>query len=100
MGQAEWGKLACDRPHFAQRWMQAMAPTRSLSCRPAPPSLAAGRPDRQRWRPFPALSGGQQALATLALCFALQVRLRRLLWGCFCSSPQHHALIAWAALGP
>lgn len=30
------------------------------------------RPDRQRWRPFAALSGGQQALATLALCFALQ----------------------------
>lgn len=30
------------------------------------------RPDRQRWRPFPALSGGQQALATLAVCFALQ----------------------------
>ena len=25
-----------------------------------------------RWRPFPTLSGGQQALATLALCFALQ----------------------------
>ncbi|EFN58450.1 hypothetical protein CHLNCDRAFT_19988 [Chlorella variabilis] len=30
------------------------------------------RPDRSRWRPFPSLSGGQQALATLALCFALQ----------------------------
>ncbi|PRW44928.1 nuclear condensin complex subunit isoform A [Chlorella sorokiniana] len=30
------------------------------------------RPDRQQWRPFQALSGGQQALATLALCFALQ----------------------------
>ncbi|KAI3436873.1 hypothetical protein D9Q98_006283 [Chlorella vulgaris] len=30
------------------------------------------RPDRQRWRPFGSLSGGQQALATLALCFALQ----------------------------
>jgi len=32
----------------------------------------ACRPDRQRWRPFASLSGGQHALATLALCFALQ----------------------------
>ncbi len=30
------------------------------------------RPDNRSWRPFPALSGGQQALATLALSFALQ----------------------------
>ncbi|CAL5221331.1 g3506 [Coccomyxa viridis] len=30
------------------------------------------RPDNRAWRPFPALSGGQQALATLALSFALQ----------------------------
>lgn len=29
-------------------------------------------PDQHGWRPFAALSGGQQALATLALCFALQ----------------------------
>lgn len=34
--------------------------------------IGACRPDRVRWRPFPSLSGGQQALATLALCFALQ----------------------------
>lgn len=40
------------------------------------PPLMHCRPDRQRWRPFPALSGGQQALATLALCFALQVGSR------------------------
>ena len=39
------------------------------------PPLPHCRPDRQRWRPFPALSGGQQALATLALCFALQAGL-------------------------
>lgn len=31
------------------------------------------RPDPHRWRPFGCLSGGQQALATLALSFALQV---------------------------
>jgi chromosome segregation ATPase len=31
------------------------------------------RPPGQRWRPFGALSGGQQALAALALSFALQV---------------------------
>ena len=30
------------------------------------------RPDSRAWRTFPALSGGQQALATLALSFALQ----------------------------
>ena len=30
------------------------------------------RPDARAWRPFAALSGGQQALATLALSFALQ----------------------------
>eukprot|EP00798_Chlamydomonas_sp_ICE-L_P004996 gene4996-34780_t len=30
------------------------------------------RPDQRRWRPFSSLSGGQQALATLALSFALQ----------------------------
>ena len=30
------------------------------------------RPDNRAWRPFLALSGGQQALATLALSFALQ----------------------------
>lgn len=30
------------------------------------------RPPGQRWRPFAALSGGQQALAALALSFALQ----------------------------
>jgi len=30
------------------------------------------RPDNRAWRPFPALSGGQQALAMLALSFALQ----------------------------
>ncbi|KAK9798505.1 hypothetical protein WJX73_004428 [Symbiochloris irregularis] len=30
------------------------------------------RPDQHRWRPFSSLSGGQQALATLALSFALQ----------------------------
>ena len=29
------------------------------------------RPDNRSWRPFSALSGGQQALATLALSFAL-----------------------------
>ena len=32
------------------------------------------RPDAKCWRPFGALSGGQQALASLALTFALQVR--------------------------
>lgn len=32
------------------------------------------RPPGQRWRAFAALSGGQQALAALALSFALQVR--------------------------
>ena len=31
------------------------------------------RPDHQRWRTFAMLSGGQQALAALALSFALQV---------------------------
>ncbi len=30
------------------------------------------RPDQHRWRPFPTLSGGQQAVATLALAFAMQ----------------------------
>jgi len=30
------------------------------------------RPDNSVWRPFAALSGGQQALAALALCLALQ----------------------------
>ncbi|GAB4817139.1 hypothetical protein N2152v2_004185 [Parachlorella kessleri] len=30
------------------------------------------RPDSSRWRSFSILSGGQQALATLALCFAVQ----------------------------
>ena len=30
------------------------------------------RPDRHKWRAFRMLSGGQQALATLALSFALQ----------------------------
>ena len=30
------------------------------------------RPDRHRWRPLATLSGGQQALATLALLFAMQ----------------------------
>ena len=41
----------------------------------SPPSdklHALRRPDNRAWRPFPALSGGQQALATLALSFALQ----------------------------
>ena len=33
------------------------------------------RPDRRRWRAFSSLSGGQQALATLALSFALQKAL-------------------------
>jgi chromosome segregation ATPase len=33
------------------------------------------QPDGQAWRQFAMLSGGQQALATLALSFALQVRL-------------------------
>lgn len=31
------------------------------------------RPDQHRWRQFASLSGGQQALAALALSFALQV---------------------------
>lgn len=31
------------------------------------------RPDHHRWRPFLWLSGGQQALVSMALCFALQV---------------------------
>ncbi len=31
------------------------------------------RPDQHRWRAFHALSGGQQALASLSLSFALQV---------------------------
>jgi chromosome segregation ATPase len=31
------------------------------------------QPDGQAWRQFAMLSGGQQALATLALSFALQV---------------------------
>lgn len=31
------------------------------------------RPDHRRWRPFGSLSGGQQALATQALSFAVQV---------------------------
>lgn len=35
-------------------------------------SLACCRPDAHRSRPFALLSGGQQALATLALSFALQ----------------------------
>jgi chromosome segregation ATPase len=30
------------------------------------------RPDQHRWRPFMSLSGGQQALATLAVAFAMQ----------------------------
>lgn len=30
------------------------------------------RPDQHRWRPFASLSGGQQALSTLALAFAMQ----------------------------
>ena len=30
------------------------------------------RPDNGTWRPFASLSGGQQALAALSLCFALQ----------------------------
>ncbi len=34
--------------------------------------LPCCRPDAHAWRPFAALSGGQQALATLALSFALQ----------------------------
>ena len=34
--------------------------------------LACCRPDAHRSRPFASLSGGQQALATLALSFALQ----------------------------
>ena len=49
---------------------------------PAPSLLPLCRPDRQRWRPFPALSGGQQALATLALCFALQVGAQALCGCC------------------
>ena len=43
---------------------QIVCSLRSHSCR--------CRPDNRSWRPFPALSGGQQALATLALSFALQ----------------------------
>ena len=35
-------------------------------------TLPHRRPDARAWRPFAALSGGQQALATLALSFALQ----------------------------
>ena len=34
------------------------------------------RPDHHRWRSFAMLSGGQQALAALALSFALQVIAR------------------------
>ncbi len=33
------------------------------------------RPDEHRWRPLSSLSGGQQALAGLALAFALQAAL-------------------------
>jgi chromosome segregation protein len=36
------------------------------------PSDLARRPDQHKWRPFSTLSGGQQALAALALSFALQ----------------------------
>lgn len=46
-------------------WQSLVAP--ALTCIPP-----CRRPDRQRWRAFAVLSGGQQALATLALCFALQ----------------------------
>ena len=35
-------------------------------------TLPHRRPNARSWRPFAALSGGQQALATLALSFALQ----------------------------
>ncbi len=38
--------------------------------------LVPCRPDSSRWRSFSILSGGQQALATLALCFAVQVGRR------------------------
>ena len=37
---------------------------------PPRPLLTPFHPSR--WRPFPTLSGGQQALATLALAFAMQ----------------------------
>lgn len=39
------------------------------------PLLCCRRPDSGPWRAFSILSGGQQALATLALCFALQVHM-------------------------
>jgi hypothetical protein len=42
------------------------------------------RPPGQRWRAFASLSGGQQALAALALSFALQVFVNQLLRGGSC----------------
>lgn len=43
------------------------------------------QPDGQAWRQFAMLSGGQQALATLALSFALQVGLSEgALLMCYC----------------
>ena len=50
------------------------------ACQPCPVALREAshfhcRPDQHRWRAFGALSGGQKALATLALLLALQAAL-------------------------
>ena len=86
--QAQWYSLAVLRglaaltPLCPSRW--SPSPTshpitpafRSSSPSPfrvVPPLLSqSGTPAPSRWRPFPTLSGGQQALATLALAFAMQ----------------------------
>ena len=56
-------------PHGHRGWDVSVRQAKLLL---TPESTHLCRPDNRSWRPFPALSGGQQALATLALSFALQ----------------------------
>ena len=63
------------RPHRHSGQPGGSAWLRRPCCPPCPPPpprplLTPFHPSR--WRPFPTLSGGQQALASLALAFAMQ----------------------------
>ena len=50
------------------------------------------RPDSQRWRPFEQLSGGQQALLSIALALALQATKTT------CPLPLYYFDEVWAPL--
>jgi hypothetical protein len=57
------------RPHAVRRSCSSRVPLPHRTPHGCTPRL---RPDEHRWRPFASLSGGQQALASLALSLALQ----------------------------